>query len=446
MKVGIIGGGISGLTVAYYLQKKGISYDLFEQADQPGGNIKTIRAKNYLLEMGPNSLQLTPELELLLKELKLENEVIETAPAGRNRYIFRNGAYRILPASLANLLTNTYFSWKTRYRILQERFLKPGPFDPHETVSHFFARRFNQEVVDYAVAPFFMGIYAGNPDELLIHKTFPDLPRYEAEYGSVTGGILKNPLQRRKVFSFRQGLQTLPDAIASKLIDVHTGYPVEMVTKTHGKYIVSTSSPDYVNCEYDALVLALPAPKAASVLEFTFPGVAAALQNVDYPPVAVVHTIYRRAEVGFPLEGFGALHPKSENQFTAGVVWSSSLFPGRCSDDEVLFTTLIGGATAPENARKPRTEILTEVHQELKRNYQITAERPVYQHFYLWHHALPQYTIFIEDAHEMTQKLETERVFTAANWFSGVSVPDCIKRAGEVVQKIQDLAASQTIL
>jgi oxygen-dependent protoporphyrinogen oxidase len=109
MKVGIIGGGISGLTVAYHLQKMGISYDIFEQTEQPGGNIKTIQLKNYILEVGPNSLQLTDELDLLIKELKLEDEIIETAAVSKNRYVFRDGRYQVLPSSPFNLLTNSFF-------------------------------------------------------------------------------------------------------------------------------------------------------------------------------------------------------------------------------------------------------------------------------------------------------------------------------------------------
>jgi oxygen-dependent protoporphyrinogen oxidase len=444
MKVGIIGGGISGLTVAYHLQKMGIQYDLFEQAEEPGGNIKTFRVKDFLLEMGPNSLQMTPELETLIKELKLEDKVIEAANVSKNRYVLRNGKYQVLPTSPFNLLTNSFFSWKTKYRIAQEKFLKPSPPNPEETVSHFFKRRFNQEVVDYAVAPFVMGTYAGNAEELLVSKTFPKLVHYELEYGSVLGGLIKNSSQQRKAFSFRNGLQTLPNAMASKLIEVHTGYPVEMITKTHGKYIVSTSSPDYVNSEYDILVLALPAHKAASLLEFTFPGMAAALQNVAYPPVAVVHSVYRKSSVEFVLDGSGALHPKQEDQFTAGIIWSSSLFKYRCSQNEVLFTSIIGGTMAEENTRRPRLEIMKAVHEELKRNYKITAERPVYQHFYLWHHALPQYNLYIEDAHEMAKMLEAENIFTSANWYSGIAVPDCVRCAGETAKKIQALLAAQT--
>ena len=236
----------------------------------------------------------------------------------------------------------------------------------------------------------------------------------------------------------------MPLELASKLIDIHYGYPVEMVTKTHGKFIVSTTSEDYVNFEFDILILALPAHKATPLLEFTFPGLAAALRNINYPPVSVVHSVYRRKSVGVPLNGFGALHPRSEEQFTAGSIWTSSVFKGKCHPDEVLFTSIIGGSVFADNTRKPRQEILNRVHEELKRNYKITAEKPVFQHFYLWNQAIPQFDVYIEDAQEMAQNLEAENLFVAANWFAVVSVADCVKRGLELAKKIHQLVTAGT--
>ena len=444
MKVGIIGGGISGLIVAYQLQKLGIAYDLFEQAEQPGGNIRSVRVKDYILEMGPNALSLTGEIETLIEELKLNPEIIESELDTQKRYIMRHGNYQEFPDSPLKLATSRFFSYKTKLRLLQEPFKRTPAPNSEETVSNFFEKRFGKEVMDYAVTPFVSGIYAGDPSQLLLSKTFPQLYKNAITQGSVMKSLLKDPPARKRLISFKKGLQTLPLELASKLIDIHTGYPVEMITKTHGKFIVSTTSPDYVNIEYDVLVLALPAHKAFPLLEFTYPGLAAALSNINYPPVAIVHTVYRRSAVGFSLNGYGALHPKPENQFTAGIIWSSSVFKDKCPTDEVLFTCLIGGSLFAENTRFPRVEILQKVHEELKRNYQITSERPVFQHFYLWNHAIPQLDLYIEDAQELAQPLEAENLFVAANWFSGVSVNDCVTRGLEVAKKIQGLTAAGT--
>ncbi|HSI89779.1 MAG TPA: protoporphyrinogen oxidase, partial [Adhaeribacter sp.] len=399
----------------------------------------------YVLEMGPASLQMCPELMMLVKELKLEKELIVPASGSQKRFVYRDGKYRPMPGSIIELLTGSFFSLKTKYQIIQERMSPPPPPEPNETVSQFFERHFGREVIDYAIGPLVTALFAGDPDQLLMTRTFPKLVEYEAEFGSVVRGLLANhAASRQQAFSFRGGLQTLTDSLASKLIGLHTGAPVEMVTKSHGKYIISSNSAEFTSSEYDVLVLALPAHKAVSLMEFTNPGLGATLQNISYPPLAVVHSVYRKADVGMPLKGFGAMHPKAEHQFTAGVIWNSNVYTSTCPANEVLFTAFVGGASMPENARKPRTEILRNVHEELKRNYDISADRPVFQHFYLWHHSLPQSDLYIEDALNMAQSMETENILVASNWFSGVSVPECVKRAGEVAKKIQALATAQS--
>lgn len=444
MRVGIIGGGISGLMVAHQLQKMGIGYDLFEQAEQPGGNLKSVRVKDYVLEMGPNALAMTDELATLVEELKLQQELVSSEPVTHKRYVLRKGRYHLLPDSLLKLATAPFFSLKTRLQFVKEPFRKMSEAGKGETVSSFIQNRFSNEVLDYAVGPFVSGVYGSDPAQLLISKTFPRLYQEAQAHGSVMKSLLKSQRPPKKLVSFKAGLQTLPLAMASKLIDIHTGYPVEMITRTHGKFIVSTTSPDYVNCEYDVLVLALPAHKATPLLEFTYPGLAAALRNINYPPLAMVHTVYRKSAVGHALEGFGALHPRPENPFTAGVVWSSSVFKGKCHPDEVLFTSMVGGSLFADHTRFTRVEILNKVNEELRRLYQITSEKPVFQHFYLWSQAIPQLDLYIEDAQELAQSLESENLFVAANWFSGISVNDCLNRGLAVAKKIQELTTAQT--
>ncbi|OKL39770.1 protoporphyrinogen oxidase [Pontibacter flavimaris] len=438
MRVAIIGAGISGLALAYYLQKLGIPYDLLEAGSRVGGNIRTVRVGDYLLELGPNAVQFSPELDDLVRELKLETEVLPAAADSHNHFVLRDGTYQQLPLTPFSLLSNTCFSWKTRYRILQEKNIPPAD-NEYETVSQFFERRFGPGVLEYAVNPLISGLFAGDPDKLLIRKLFPQLKELEMEHGSVLKGLAhrRKLADRLKSFSFVEGMATLPLAIADKLIALHTEHQVEMITRCEGKYIVSCASPSETDAEeYDALVLALPAPKAADLLHYTFPGMAAALQNIHYPPLAVVHTAYNRRDVSNPLEGFGAMHPKAEDAFTVRSIWSSSVFSGRCRPHEVLFTTFVGGAQAEHHALTEREALLQQVHQELRELHGITAEKPNFQYTHLWQQSMPQYDIHIEDAHEMAETLETEGMYIAANWQSGVSVPSCIRAAKELACKI----------
>lgn len=438
MRVAIIGAGISGLALAYYLQKLGIPYDLFEAGEHVGGNIRTVQEGGYLLELGPNSLQYTPELEALVRELKLEQEVIPTAQAGNHRYVLRNGTYERLPANPFSLLSNAFFSWKTKLRILKEKDVPPADID-YETITQFFERRFGPGVIEYAVNPFISGVYGGDPSKLLVHKAFPMLKEMENRYGSVLKGLMHHKPARltHNNISFVNGMQTLPDAIADKLISLHTGHRVEMITRSQGRYIISCATTgDYDTEEYNMLVLALPALPAAELLHYTFPGMAAALQNIHYPPMAIVHSVYNRSDVSHSLDGFGALHPKAECPFAVGSVWSSSLFDGRCRPHEVLFTSFVGGAQYEQHALTNKEELVKCVHDELAESYGITAAKPVFQRLHVIEHSIPQYDLYIEDAHHMAAQLEQDGLFIAANWQAGVSVPSCIRHAKELAHKI----------
>jgi oxygen-dependent protoporphyrinogen oxidase len=438
MRVAIIGAGISGLALAYYLQKLGVPYDLFEAGFQVGGNIRTVKVHDYVLELGPNSLQYTPELEDIIRELKLEHEVVYTASDSNHRFVLRDGLYNKLPSSPFSLLTNDFFSRKTKYRLLKEKDVPPADIR-YETVEQFFERRFGKDITDYAVSPFITGIYAGSPKELLVKKALPKLKELEMTYGSVLKGMVqqKEFLTKHKTFSFVKGMRTLPTAIADKLVSLHTEHRVEMITRNQGKYLVSCASTgDHDSEEYSLLVLALPAHQAVDLLQYTFPGMSAALQNINYPPLAVVHSVYNRKEVARHLNGSGALHPQAEAAFTSGSVWSSSIFDGRCRPHEVLFTTFVGGSQAPHNALTERTQLMKRVHEELSELHYISAEKPNFQYAHLWRHSLPQYDLYIEDAHQMAKTLEQENLYIAANWHSGVSVASCIRHAKELAHKI----------
>lgn len=431
--------------MAYYLQKLGIRYDLFEAEPEVGGLIKSKRVKSYQLELGPHSLQFTPELQELLLELKLEDQIILPAPVSEQRFIRRDGKYYSLPQSPLKLLTSSFFSWNTKLKIAQEA-QKPQEDIPEETISHFFKRRFGQEVVDYLVKPVVAGIYGGDADHLLLEKTFPFVKEMEQQHGSVLKALTQQEdlIDRRQIFTLAQGLQTLPNAIASKLISLHVSQEVEMVHKVRGKYFLSIKNDvdGLSDTEYDAVILSLPAHSAAEMLEYTAPGFSASLQNVTYSPLAVVHSAYHKQTVGADLNGFGAFHPPVENQFSAGSIWSSSLFPKLCPEDEVLFSSIIGGTQNPGHTLFPEAQIKLEVHHELKENHAISAAFPLFQYCRVWPKALPQPDIFILDVHQLAEKLEEENLFASANWMAGPSVPDCIRHAKQLAQKIYSLRPS----
>ena len=441
MKIAIIGGGISGLTLAWYLQKSGVPYDLFEAAARPGGNLHSqATPEGYLLEVGPNSLQLSPELEEMLADLGLTDQIQDAAAVSQNRYVLRDGHYQILPSSPPSLLTNGFFSLKAKWQLLKE-FRKPAqPIDPTETVAHFFRRRFGPEIVDYAVNPFMAGIYAGDPEQLLINKTFPQLPALEQQHGSVLRGFAKSSkgAARRRIISLKNGTQTITDTIAARLTSYQPSTAVTAISRaTDGTYQLELRGPQGLEAApgYSHLALALPAYAAAPLLEPLFPQAAAALAAVHYPPMSAVYSAYDRAAVAHPLNGFGALHPKVEGTYAAGSIWTSSIYPNRVPAGQVLFTTFVGGAQYEDAARQPDDAQKAAVHAELSKLYGITGA-PRWQYCYRWPHSIPQFDQHIVGAHATAVSLETEQIVAVANWRAGVGVPDCIRYARRVAETL----------
>ncbi|WP_324676839.1 protoporphyrinogen oxidase [Hymenobacter sp. GOD-10R] len=436
--VAILGGGISGLTLAYYLQKAGVSYDLFEAGSVPGGNLRTVQVDGYLLETGPNSLQLSSELLDLFTDLGLADEIEDTAAVSANRYVLRAGRYQKLPGSPPALLANRFFSLKAKLNILRELSRTPLPANPDETLAAFFRRRFGAEIVDHALNPFISGIYAGDPEQLLLHKTFPKLAELEHTYGSVVRGLAKSGGAggRRRIVSLRKGIQQLPATLAAQLTNYQGGQTVTALTRSSdGLYHVQLASGPAPHA-YEAVVLALPTYAAAPLLERLFPEAASALADVYYPAMAAIYTTYYRADVAHPLDGFGALHPKVEQPYAAGSIWTSSIFPNRCPTDQVLFTTFVGGSQYQEQAQQSAEQQQQAVHAELVRYYGIKAAAPIWQTRYYWERAIPQFDNRIVAAHAAADALTADHIYTTANWRAGVGVPDCVRHARQLAEKI----------
>lgn len=436
MTIAILGGGISGLTLAWQLQKAGLAYDLFEAAPAGGGNLHSVHHPDgYLLEAGPNSLQLSDELLELLTDLGLTDEIQEAASVSKHRYVLRDGRIRELPSSPPRLLTSGFFSFKGKLNILRELRRPVAEPDPSETVADFFRRRFGSEIVDYAVNPFMSGIYAGDPEQLLIHKTFPKVAALEQEHGSVLRGLAKaaGGAGRKRIITLRNGVQALTDALAARLTHRHVAQPALALHRTpEGRYLVQTPAGTQGDAAYDAVVLALPTYAAAPLLETLFPEAAEALAAVHYPPMAAIYTAYPRAEVEHPLNGFGALNPKVEQPYAAGTLWTSSIYPNRVPAGQVLFTSFVGGAQYETHARQPEAEQRAAVHAELSRHYGIRAAQPLWQFRYYWERSIPQFDQRIVAAHTAADALEAAGIWSAANWRGGVGVPDCIRHARHV--------------
>lgn len=439
-KIGIIGGGISGLTAAFLLQNKGFEVTLFEKSERAGGNIQTVKTDDFLIEYAPNSLLKSPRLVDLIRELDLETEVLAANPANKKRYVLRDGQLKSLPMSVAKMAFDGYFSARAKLRLLKEPFIKTKAAKD-ESVAAFFERRLGREIVERAADPFIAGIYAGNPENLSVKAAFPRLYELEKEYGSLLLGSLRSKTEKAdknfpRTFSFKNGVQTLTDKLADVLGEsVKTNTEVARIEKrADGKWLVETSDGEEV---FDALVISTPAEPAARLIQETDANLSTQLKNIYYPPVAMIFFGVKKETLEKNLDGFGFLVPGSEQRKILGTIWNSAVFVNRAPEGYHLLTTFVGGARSPELCEQSDEELFQIVFEELKSILGL-REKPTLAHIKRWRKAIPQYVLGYERVEKGIEDFENENkgIFFCSNFYKGISVGDCVKNAYKTAEEI----------
>jgi len=430
-RVVVIGGGISGLAAAHALAGGGLEILLLEASDRAGGVIRTETRDGFLLELGPNTVRAAPELWRLVETLGLAPAVL-LADARAPRYVDFGGALRPVPMSPAALLTTTLLSPAGKLRLLLEPF-RPRGGSPAESVRDFFARRLGPEVADRLIEPFVGGVYAGRADRLSASAAFTAPVAWEREHGSLLRGALAARSARprtaslpRGLVSFRGGLQTLPTALAVSLgARFRAGAAVEELAPDRGGWLVRAAGGEH---RADAVILAVPAHRAAGLVSGFAPQAARALGGIPQPPVAVLHLAWHASALRRPLEGFGHLVAPASDRRILGAVWSSGLFPGRAPADMALLTVFLGGSRDPSALDLSDEELIAAATRDLEAQGLVRGE-PRALRVTRWPSAIPQYEPGHEDRVAALAREEAlwPGLAFAGNYREGVSVADAIR-------------------
>ncbi len=488
--VAIIGAGITGLTAAFYLKRKGVPVTVYEAGGRAGGVIQSSRQNGFLAESGPNTiLETSPKISELIRDLNLESRRIYPNPDAKNRYVVRDNKPVAMPSSQAEFLTTKLFSARAKFALAREPLVPPRRDGVEESVAEFVLRRLNQEFLDRAIDPLIAGIYAGDPHKLSVLHAFPKLFEAEQKHGSLLKGQLfdsgekkTGELSRRnaRMFSFDEGLQVLTDELASqlgdavklnmpviKLIQNGTGWRVEFSegrvprVPNHENEIGNSQSSSLRNeSEHSAVIycgtayrlselpieFGTPASGPARADFISEPGRRPAFQafsEIRHPPVASMVLGFRREDVTHPLDGFGMLIPKVEGFKILGTIFSSSLFPNRAPSGHVLLTTYIGGERQPELASLPAGELVKLVYEDL-RVLLGARGKPVFTHHHFWARAIPQYNVGYGKFKELMNDIEAKArgLFLAGHYRDGISLGDCIESGGKVADRAGDFVKS----
>jgi len=441
--IAVLGGGATGLAAAYKLTQLGRTVRLFDAGARLGGAVQSERTGGWLVEGGPNTiLENHRDILTLVTELGLEGERVVAGPNAKNRYVVRDGKLHAVPTSPLELWRSGLFSARSKRKLFAELWAKPRERAIDIGLAELVALHFGQEVVDYALNPFISGVYAGDPAKLSTQHTFPQLLASEQSHGSlILGQRAQNKARRERgepanrIISFRDGLQTLTDALARRLPGgaAELNATVKNLRTALGLPWSVTWTRDGVDHteEFGAVVVALP---AAALAKITFGLDAhrpmAVLDEVIHPPVTSVYLGFRREQVSHPLDGFGALMPAVEKRKLLGVLFSSSLFPGRAPEGHVGLTAMVGGATRPDLAALSSDDLLSTVMGELRELLGVTGE-PVFERVNVWPRAIPQYNLghdrFLDEIATCEQMYGG--LFIGGQARNGIALPNCL-RAG----------------
>ena len=433
MKIAVVGGGISGLSCAYYLGKAGHNAVVFDPA--PGGAIGSVNVEGCILETGPESwLAMKPWAEQLIRELGLGDELTGSNDAGRRTYVLRHGQFVTLPEGLQMVVPtkiwpvveSKLFTWKTKFLMGIEMFRSPKAM-PDRSVSEFVADHFGEEAVSYLAEPLLAGVYGGSPDDLSAASVLPKFVEYEQRYGSVVVGTMRDkrkPSGQSIFKSMKHGMGMLIETLLThvQLVRSRVAAIAPAPGETGWQVLVNN---DWQ--QFDHLVLACGANHAAPLMASIDPRLSELLAAIPYTSSSIWTFGYNRSDVPHPLDAFGFLVPRPERNAIMACTWLGTKWLGRVPDDKAVFRCF---STDPDVTREAALA-------DLNRLMGLTAE-PIFALNHRWPNSMPQYAVghTARVAEIDARAAGIPNLSLIGNAFYGIGIPDCVRSAQTAVERI----------
>lgn len=447
--IAVIGGGISGLSTAYYLARQGLSCTLIDRQPRLGGVIETAQWENCVLEGGPDSfLSAKPEALQLIREIGMEEEVIASNDHQRVTYIWKNqrmiplpeGLMMMIPTKITPVALSPLLSWQTKIRMGLDYVLAERGPRPERSVGAFIREHYGQETVDYLAEPLLSGVYGGNPEALSVNAVLGRFVDLESRYGSLTKGVLESrkkapPQGESALFrTVRRGLGHVVETLAAKVGDymrvVHGA--AESLERDEDRWRIRVGG-DWIKAS--KVVLAVPAYAASTLLRPHDAELGRLLETIDYSSSMTIALVYK--DLPSRPVGFGFLIPKRERRTLMAGTWVQNKFPFRAPEGYSVLRCFIGGPNSQAALNQPDESILKAVLSDVRMLTGITAT-PSHHRITRWHRSMAQYTL----GHAYRLKKIEERagwlpkLWLAGNAYSGIGIPDCIRTGKLAAEKI----------
>ena len=450
-RVAVVGGGLVGLAAALRLVEagrtrgSGLEVALFEAKDRLGGTIATERTGGFLIETGADAFITEKPWALgLCERLGLADRLIGTRPGDRHTYVVRRGRLEAVPEGFVmiaptdpwTVARSPLFSWRGKLRMLLDLALPRRAGDADESVAAFVRRRLGREALERVAEPLLGGIYTGDAERLSLRATMPRFVELERRHRSLILGLratarTRDAGARYSLFMTHvDGMGGLVADLARRLPEgvVRLGAGVNGLAPAGGTWRLTAGGAGFTA---DAVVLAVPAYVAASLLEAVDSTLARTLAAIEYASSATVTLAYRGTDLPRGLPGFGFVVPAVERRSILACSYPSRKFANRAPDGHELVRAFVGGMLRPELLERDDAGLIALVEAELAALLGVTA-RPLLVRVHRHARAMPQYHV----GHEAHVAAIEARAATIAGLalagaaYRGVGVPDCV-RSGE---------------
>jgi len=438
----IIGGGISGLSTAYYLSKAGVRPTLIEKAPRVGGVIQTTVQQDCVLEAGPDGFMAAkPAAMSLIRELGLADQVMGSNDHSRVTYIVKkgrlvpmpDGLMMMVPTKIMPLVGTPLLGWGTKIRMGLEFLRWPKGRQPDRSVYDFLMDHYGQESIDYLAEPLLAGVYGGDPRQMSVNSVLARFVEIEAKYGSLTRGVLAQPRPKSSgsssfLLTLKNGLGQLIEALRPFADVVHGS--AEALEEHANGYRVRADG-DWIEAEN--VVLATSARDGAKLLGSSQKELADLLGAIPYTTSITLSLGYQKSTFDHPLAGHGFLVPKRERKYILGCTWVGNKFDHRVPDDKVVVRCFMGGDALPLT-----DEALVEAARGELRSIMGLEAAPVFYSVARWPNSMAQYTVGHQKRVERIEAImqSLPRLHLAGNYFHGIGIPDCVRMGKEAAERI----------
>jgi oxygen-dependent protoporphyrinogen oxidase len=446
----IVGGGITGLSAAWEIQKHSelkLDFTILESDSRWGGKIVTKKlpgsnGQMFVADGGPDTIiTRKPEAWQLSNELGIADQIIEAGSETRNMYVLDQGKPFAIPLNPLAFVTSPLISTRGKLRMMAEPFISPKMDDEDESLASFVNRRLGEEALEKFIGPVLAGIYNTDPNTQSILTTSPIMREMEKDYGSLVKATIGRMRARRqrtdkngvpRFMSYQNGVQELVDrcveqlegrlVLNARVTNIYqdpTGYQVELLDESliHG----------------DAVIISTTANVAAKLLKNLAPLASKGLNQIRHENIGTLSLAYRNEDLPAGLEINGLMVPRREGRAIDAVTFTTNKLPIRAPQGYSLLRVFFGGSS-PQVVDYPDDELIKTVRRELNELLSIHAE-PVEWVIFRWPEGFPQADVgHLELVQQIEERLP-DGICIAGSSYRGIGVPDCIRQGRESARK-----------